>query len=344
MGTVNKYDTNDYFKNKVTFLNVILTVMVVVLHAKTPERFGLPLDWGNPLIYVITTFTRMAVPSFFFISGMLLFRGYNAQTLPRKLKSRFWTLVIPYLLWNTIYAIIFFLMTRIPQISSRMNMGIAIQTPLEFVRAILFSRHSDLWFVGDLILFTIVSPLILAISKWKYPSLILLALSIIYYFFALPEYKSPLHWAPMYFAGALYGLNMKEMVKNIELRARYNFILAVLGVLFCASLSFALLTESFYLYELVSPFALWVFADYMFGDKISTFNKKQWMNYTFFIFCSHHFLENILQKLCVLAFEPSTFVMNAVYFITPFITIWMLAFVCNIIKNTLFYKLLCGNR
>ena len=344
MNSAHIYDTEGYFSNKVTFLNVILTVMVVVLHAKTPERFGLPLDWGNPLIYVITAFTRMAVPSFFFISGMLLFRGYTAQTLPRKLKSRFWTLVVPYLLWNTIYAIVFLLMTRIPLISSRMNMGIAIQTPMEFVRAILFSRHSDLWFVGDLILFTIVSPLILAISKWKYPSLILLVLSILYYFFALPSYKSPLHWAPMYIAGALYGCNMKEMAKNIELRARYNLILTVLGILFCASLLYSLFTESLYLYELVSPFALWVFADFMFGNKISAFNKKQWMNYTFFIFCSHHFLENILQKFCVMAFEPSPFVMNAVYFITPFITIWILVFLCNIIKDTLFYKLLCGNR
>ena len=36
---------NTYFSKKVSFLNAFLTCLIVVLHAKTPERWGLDLNW-----------------------------------------------------------------------------------------------------------------------------------------------------------------------------------------------------------------------------------------------------------------------------------------------------------
>lgn len=344
MDTVTKYESSNYFKNKITFLNVILTVMVVVLHAKTPERFGLPMDWSNPFIYFITIFNRAAVPSFFFISGLLLFKGYTKDTLPRKLKSRFWTLVIPYLLWNTLYAIFYYTITRVPLIADRMNMGISLSSPIEFVKAILLSKQSDLWFVGDLIIYTAVSPLILVLTRKKYLSQILLALSILLLLFTSPEYMSIFHWAPMYLSGALFGSDFHKITQSNKLQSHKNRIIVVAGLLFASSLVYALLTECLYLYELVSPIAIWMFVDVLFGNRIASFKKKQWMNYTFFIFCSHHFIENIIEKFFVLAFEPTIFVLNAVYIITPFITIGIIVIICNIIKGTHIYKLMCGNR
>jgi surface polysaccharide O-acyltransferase-like enzyme len=64
--------TQDYFKSKITFLNVILTIMIVILHAKSPERFGLLLE-DYPVIYSISMLCRVATPLFFFfISASVL--------------------------------------------------------------------------------------------------------------------------------------------------------------------------------------------------------------------------------------------------------------------------------
>ena len=66
---------NSYFSKKITFLNVFLTFIIVVLHAKTPERWGLPLDMTFPFIYVVNVFTQIGVPMFFFISGLLFYKN-----------------------------------------------------------------------------------------------------------------------------------------------------------------------------------------------------------------------------------------------------------------------------
>ena len=94
----------------VSFLRFPLIVAVTFIHCnllvKNPELESMPVFYF--LVYITMKLVCIAVPLFFFISGLLFFKeGLFVFSLYRnKLKSRFRTVLIPYLLWNIIYFVI----------------------------------------------------------------------------------------------------------------------------------------------------------------------------------------------------------------------------------------------
>jgi len=94
----------------VSFLRFPLIVAVIFIHCnllvKHPELETMPVFYF--LVYITMKLVCIAVPLFFFISGFLFFKEgiFNFALYRKKLKSRFHTVLIPYLLWNIIYLII----------------------------------------------------------------------------------------------------------------------------------------------------------------------------------------------------------------------------------------------
>ena len=140
-----------------------LAIMVIFLHIDpTPQVATLRFDWtatdGMPLYYMcvltVDTLALIAVPCFFFISGYLFF--VNAETLNRsyylhKLRRRVHTLLIPYIIWNVLAAVYLWLTQDIyysPQ-------WLVFTIPANF----------PLWFLRDLIVLIIASPLIGSIAS-----------------------------------------------------------------------------------------------------------------------------------------------------------------------------------
>ena len=156
----------DYFSKKVTFLNVMLTFFIVLLHSETPIRFGLILDSSYPLIYATYTVVQIGVPMFFFISAILFYRGCSFSNLEDKYERRVHSLLIPYLLWNTIFVFVYVALTHIPFLQARMNMPPdTLGSVKNVLAAIIHSRCTPLWFVKDLMLLTLLAPVILMLLK-----------------------------------------------------------------------------------------------------------------------------------------------------------------------------------
>ena len=80
----------------------VLLVHCNVLEFLSPEEA--PMTLYRTIIYVLTDMLYVTVPAFFFISGYFFFRSGlpDRQSLTSKLRRRFQTLVVPYLLWNVI--------------------------------------------------------------------------------------------------------------------------------------------------------------------------------------------------------------------------------------------------
>lgn len=92
-------------------LRFLLAALVVLLHCYNLYDYGSGAITFDRSLYdfVRIFFTqgvcRVAVPTFFLMSGYLFFKNleyWNNQEYVKKMKSRFWTLFIPYLLWNLI--------------------------------------------------------------------------------------------------------------------------------------------------------------------------------------------------------------------------------------------------
>lgn len=96
----------------IDFLRFPLIVGVVFIHnyiVKT-ELHGVPLstllnEWTIGLFYAFSqVVSRVCVPLFFFISGLLFFKGANFSwnIYVHKIRRRISTLLVPYLIWNLI--------------------------------------------------------------------------------------------------------------------------------------------------------------------------------------------------------------------------------------------------
>lgn len=114
---------------------------------------------------------RMAVPLFFFISAFLFFYGMELtwNSHKKKLKSRFRSLFIPYLLWNIILIGIYFMETYF---QTSKSFGEILAT---FGKNDYYRVAAQMWFLRDLMLMVVLAPFIgLAIRYLKYYWILLL--------------------------------------------------------------------------------------------------------------------------------------------------------------------------
>ena len=88
--------------NVITALRFPLMVMIVLLHASTAASYTSEKTIYGYVIYPFAMWLgESGVPTFFFISGFLFF--FSNKSYVEKLKGRFYSLVIPYFLWNLCY-------------------------------------------------------------------------------------------------------------------------------------------------------------------------------------------------------------------------------------------------
>ena len=165
------------FWKKKEFISFLLSILVFFIHS----RFA-PDIVGDSLISVINcrvsyffseSITRFAVPMFFMMSGITFFKNYDNKKYLTKIKARFFTLVIPYLLWNTIWMLweIFTSHSFIANFSPD-NMPYPL-TLISILKGIFFySCNVPFWFVLDLIIFSFAAPIVFLIIKNKYVGII----------------------------------------------------------------------------------------------------------------------------------------------------------------------------
>ena len=121
------------FSAVITALRFPLIIMVVAIHLIS-DKLTLP-QWGAPnwlYIYVSEflshSLPRIAVPMFFFISGYYAFykKDWSQRSIwTVELKKRVKTLLIPYLLWNSIYLVILLGKTQVG-----LRLGVGASDPL----------------------------------------------------------------------------------------------------------------------------------------------------------------------------------------------------------------------
>lgn len=184
--------TNDELLSKtISFLRFPLIILIVFNHfslSKGLDIHGIKHGLENPnwfffIVNLISeTFARIVVPLFFIISGFLFFyrKDFNKDVYKQKLKSRFTTIFVPFILWNII-AILWQLKCLIPGLSpfflpveihisfTRIfntffcnvdNSGIIVRPNITEPSTALYPINIPLWYIRDLMVMIILSPLI----------------------------------------------------------------------------------------------------------------------------------------------------------------------------------------
>jgi peptidoglycan/LPS O-acetylase OafA/YrhL len=107
-----KMEYNKLYKQKlsaaITWLRFPLIFFIILLHCYSVVRLEGDHDTYFKFLYPFSLWIgETGVPGFFFISGYLFF--LSKKNYKQKLKTRFYTLLIPYLLWNAILLTVYLL-------------------------------------------------------------------------------------------------------------------------------------------------------------------------------------------------------------------------------------------
>lgn len=187
---------NEETSKRISSLRIILVLLVICIH-NYPSKY---ID-NNVVIKYIVKFLRWllsgdggipsgAVPAFFVITAYLQF--IKTEKYSVLLKKKFKAIIVPYIIWISIYIIMNFLLQIIPNLSGfSVNSSGDIITNwriIDWIGAYTgYGRESckpiaaPLWFLRDLIVLIIISPIIKYILDKNKGIELLIITGIIYY-------------------------------------------------------------------------------------------------------------------------------------------------------------------
>ncbi|MCQ2229162.1 MAG: acyltransferase [Bacteroidales bacterium] len=230
--------------NLITVIRFPLALAVVFIHVGRSPFFLRELGENHSVADFICVFLSelifnvilLAVPIFFIISGYLMYynmSNWDNELYIQKIKKRFFTLVVPYFAWNTLLIVVWmFLPTLIGGIIHHREVGEIMQN----LGAINWHQYWDInrwgdnssgpidlpfWFLRDLIVISIVSPII----YWTIKSLgvIIISLLFVAVIFWYWPFDAGLRISSLfYFSLGVYLATSKNNI--IEIAIRYKNI------------------------------------------------------------------------------------------------------------------------
>lgn len=278
-------------------IKLLLAFLVVMLHcAGATSLDGGCLNYQNGFydisrILFSNNLCRIAVPIFFMISGYLFFSEFdkwNFEIYKNKIKKRTKTVLVPYLLWNAITFLIYYLYELLYDFRN----GISFMSIVDFfinhggIRLFVDANQGypidyPLWFLRDLYLLFIISPCVLWINRnWVKYVLFLL-------FLILPCYgikQEYLMGITFFYLGASLRLNEKPLCHSVDNRyLAIVLILIIISTFLFSNSPFYYLTNGLYI-VIGYPFILNIVK--CLKDKLPT----QTAGCAFFIYATHSIL------------------------------------------------------
>lgn len=334
--------------------------MVVFLHS-----YNIDIKQGGKILvfdkdwnwfiqnFISNGLTRIAVPMFFLISGFLFFldQKFELKDIWVKIKKRFRTLVLPYLIWTLFGLLLYFTLQSIPQSQSFFTKKlIKDYTFLEWMNAIFNEPIPyQLWFLKDLIVMVFLSPIIyFAVKNTRE-----VFLCIVFGFWLFNQDTIFLtSEALLFFSLGMY-INIQHK-KAIEITTKSTLLIAAVwfGLLFTKTvLGFY---DSPKAYEtlmlkasiIVGLLSFWTLYDLFAKSKTEATSLDKWVGFSFFLYAFHEPFFTIIKKafFSVLPKTPVSYFL--VYGIAPLLIIAIALIVGKILKDKLnpFYALITGNR
>jgi fucose 4-O-acetylase-like acetyltransferase len=298
---------------KIRVLLWFAIVLVVWVHAfNSYPRYLVPntlVEGGfnvfNYFQYLISNgLTRFVMPLFFVISGYLFFYRIDPPSLyARKITRRLHTIVVPYLIWNCAGIALVVAARNISWLREFMPQYLRDMTWPQFASGFIFGPASfQLWYLRDLFVLALMSPLIYVICRRRIGAVIWLALLVALW--SQENAPRPLLTAE----GALFfSLGSILALHKLPLQRQPSFAawLGAAGIWLALSalrawMAFDTVPDAqawiLLLYKVCNLMALWVIwrgYDFIVRDVPETSRWWPWFGVSFYIFVAHQPFYNI---------------------------------------------------
>ena len=355
--------SNEYLLSKtIKYLRFPLTVGVILIHFNLARdgmlvhgvKYG--YNYSDLYFYTCVFFSDVlaciCVPAFFVISGFLFFykKEFNRHVYEQKLKSRFRTLLIPYILWNLI-AVLCHLMKMLPIFSSFFPNANSTEISFSIVRVFNTFFYNDgynglfispagglvaknpipingpMWYIRDLMVMVLLSPVIYWLIK-KAGGWFVIILGIIQFLFSrmiFPNggYLSLLLNHIIFFVwGAYYSIKKQDMVSEMRKYRYVPLLFAVLAIVDTFTINLDLNKYLYVIVLLTGIVSVIVVTSYLL-EKGKIHVNETLANSSFFIFALHTLIINDIGKVLFVGLHlPDTpLAMLFLYVTVPFLTI-----------------------
>jgi len=322
--------TEQQVRSKITLITFILSLLVIWIHTYNLETYGIDGSGGglDKFAWLLETtwsaFIGIAVPFFFFISGFLFFRTFRFtwDGIKSKYISRIKGVVIPYIIWCTLYYLYYVILTHLPRVKDIVN---SEPVPLTFIRwldALWPHEYYTLWFLKELIILIALCPLIYILFKNKYIGAIILLLLVLNSQFGWV--RIPLGSNIYYLAGAYIAIAFKSA------ESYRNKLLTILGCIFLMVLfvlRFRFLDNT--IVQLVFFVAVWFACDIFKSDR----NYPWWMKITFFTYVAHDIFLELFEKIFLMILGKRTLFALLDYIFVPLLVFAVLVAIAAFMRR-----------
>lgn len=345
---------------KIKFITFFCAILVVFIHSYNLKKYSInSLSLGfSKVTYIIESFisqgvARVAVPLFFVISAFLFFYNLSEDTVSfdwfiKKYKKRFKSLVIPFLIWNTISYLIYLLPYFIIPIRSIITGYIKEPTIINFIQGVfLFKYNMIFWFIFNLIILVILSPIIYLVLKNKTRGQIFTIFILSMWLLrtkngnAILDSSFRLDALCFFTIGSYVALHGENIFKKI-LKKKHAFMLIGFWI-FLIILNIVYRSKFTYKFGIfIGIPAMWYGFDFIL-DRLSVF---KYMNHTFMIYALHAIILKITTNLIFKFLGENTAFALLNYFVSPVITLFIIYLFANILKkyHPVVYGIINGSR
>ena len=160
------------FHAQISWLMFVFSIFVIWVHSYNVDLFSCGAQDSIWILadqienFVSVGLGQIAVPGFFLLSSYLFFRNFSWDKLPGKWKSREFSVLVPYVVWNIIYYLGYMAASRLLAMQSVVGRDVIPFTVQEIWRAISRYAYAPIfWYLYQLIFLIIASPVIYALVK-----------------------------------------------------------------------------------------------------------------------------------------------------------------------------------
>lgn len=353
MSTLNN---DKLFWRKKEFISFILSIFVFLIHISSFEQYensGRLISFINTKVSYFCTesITRVAVPMFLLLSGIAFFRDYDNKKYLEKLKSRIFTLFIPYLLWNALgmFLHIIYSYTALQNyFVGRQKFVLNFENILKSI--FLYESNGLFWYIFNLIVFAIAAPLIYALIRNKYIGIVVAGVLTVLHIYDI-ELPAKIFFEPValtfYVIGAIVGKHFWDSICQKSTKGMQWGSILFLAAYVLAKNIFSpkfhvrhpiLVVAVFCL----TSFALWNVVD-VFIDKIK---PRAIFSRSFAIYAIHVNLSAVIAKLCFFCMPRNEYFAIPNFIITFILTLIIINLACSFFEKhcSKIYSMFMGMR
>ena len=298
-----------YYWKKKTVVSFILSLLVVLIHASAVSQYVVQLEenTGKEVSFFVYRIIQdgiasVAVPLFFIISGATFFRDYDSSKYKQKIKKRIRTLVIPYLIWNTLVMCFYIFCSYTPIQQWMIGRERFVITVPNVLEAVFFYRCNYVfWFLYNLIIFVFAAPLFDLLTKTKPQAICVIVLMILLAHY-LQRSFGLMKLDSRAFVYYLFGCTIGKYYFNIftKMSTRRQREVSIIIFLICVVLQMLEIYDVLSLplavrlvYMLVFCLVFWHIMDAL----ATHVDVRKYMKYTFFIYALHPDVQAVFTKI-----------------------------------------------